>query len=86
MLAPDRSPRVPDLDPDLPVLVLWVTPFSLQHMSLGVFRSLGRAGVPVYALVGQRNAPVMKSRYARGQVVWQPHLGEGYDVLLDRFI
>lgn len=86
LIAPDRPRLTPDLDPELPALVLWVTPFSLHHMSLGVFRSLGRAGVPVYALTGQPDAPVLKSRYVRGQVVWQPHRGEGYNVLIDRLL
>ncbi|MCW1959148.1 MAG: ATP-grasp domain-containing protein [Mycobacterium sp.] len=86
VLRPDRSHATPDLDVGLPAVVLWVTPFSLQHNCLGVFRSLGRAGVPVYAVVGHPKAPVMKSRYARGQILWQPYRGEGYDVLLDRLV
>lgn len=86
ILRPDRSRHSPDLDRELPAVVLWVTPFSLQHNCLGVFRTLGRVGVPTYAVVGSPNAPVMKSRYARGQILWQPHLGEDYDVLLDRLI
>lgn len=85
-LRSDRSRATPDLDRELPALVLWVTPFSLQHNCLGVFRSLGRAGVPVYAVVGHPNAPVMKSRYVRGQILWQPYLGEGYAVLLARLL
>ena len=86
MLRPDRSRCLPGLDPDLPAVVLWVTPFALQHNCLGVFRTLGRAGVPVYAVAGTPNAPVVKSRYARGQIVWQPYLGEGFDVLANRLI
>ncbi len=77
---------MPDLDPTLPAVVLWVTPFSLQHNCLGVFRTLGRAGVPVYAVVGEANAPVMESRYACGRILWQPHRGEGYTVLLERLL
>lgn len=86
ILRADRSRRTPDLDRELPAVVLWVTPFSLQHNCLGVFRSLGRAGVPVYAVVGHPDAPVMRSRYARGQILWQPQLGEGYAALLHRLI
>jgi predicted ATP-grasp superfamily ATP-dependent carboligase len=83
---PDESLPGPNLDPDLPALVLWVTPFSLQHNCLGVFRTLGRAGVPVYALVGHPNAPVLRSRYVRGHILWQPYRGEGYAVLLTRLM
>lgn len=66
--------------------MLWVSPFPLQHNCLGVFRSLGRAGVPVYAVVADTRAPVAKSRYLQGQILWQPHHGEGYSSLLNRLI
>lgn len=86
LLQPDRSRRGPDLDTELPAVVLWVSPFPLQHNCLGVFRSLGRAGVPVYAVVADTRAPVAKSRYLRGQILWQPQHGEGYSSLLNRLI
>jgi len=86
ILKPDRSRREPKLDTELPAVVLWVSPFPLQHNCLGVFRSLGRAGVPVYAVVAETRAPVAKCRYLRGQILWQPHHGEGYASLLDRLI
>ena len=86
ILQPDRSHRVPDLDTELPAVVLWASRFPLQHSCLGVFRSLGRAGVAVYALVGDPHAPVMKSRYVRGQILWQPDRGERYAQLLDRLM
>lgn len=86
VLRPDRSRPGPDLDTDLPAVVLWVSPFPLQHNCLGVFRSLGRAGVPVYAVVADPAAPVAKSRYLRGQILWQPHHGEGYAALINRLV
>lgn len=86
VLRPDRSRRGPDLDTGLPAVVLWVSEFPLQHNCLGVFRSLGRAGVPVYAVVADAHAPVAKSRYVRGQILWQPARGEGYATLLIRLI
>ncbi|WP_293310537.1 ATP-grasp domain-containing protein [Mycolicibacterium sp.] len=86
ILRPDRSRPGPDLDTEVPAVVLWVTPFPLQHNCLGVFRTLGRAGVPVYAVVADPQAPVAKSRYLRGQILWQPHSGEGYDALLNRLM
>jgi len=84
LLKPDRSRPGPDLDTGLPAVVLWVSQFPLQHNCLGVFRSLGRAGVPVYAVVADPRAPIAKSRYLRGQILWQPHHGEGYTSLLKR--
>ncbi len=86
LIRPDRSRDVPDLDTALPAVVLWLSPFPLQHNCLGVFRSLGRAGVPVYAVVADPDAPVAKSRYLRGQILWQPQRGERYAVLLDRLM
>lgn len=86
VLRSDRSRRGPDLDTGLPAVVLWVSQFPLQHNCLGVFRSLGRAGVPVYAVVADVHAPVAKSRYLRGQILWQPHHGEGYATLLLRLM
>lgn len=70
----------------MPAVVLWVSQFPLQHGFLGVFRSLGRAGVPVYAVVGDLRAPVAKSRYVCGLLLWQPHLGEGGAELVERLL
>lgn len=82
----DRSLPAPNLDTKVPALVLWASRFPLQHGCLGVFRSLGRAGVPVYAVVGDPHSPVAKSRYVRGRILWRPQLGEGYPDLLDRLV
>jgi predicted ATP-grasp superfamily ATP-dependent carboligase len=86
ILRSDRSRRVPDLDTGLPAVVLWASRFPLQHSCLGVFRSLGRAGVPVYAVVGDPHAPVARSRYLRGQILWEPDRGEGYAQLLEHLM
>lgn len=82
----DRPRPGPNLDTQLPAVVLWASRFPLQHGCLGVYRSLGRAGVPVYAVIGDPHAPVAKSRYVRGTLLWQPHLGEGYPELIERLI
>ncbi len=74
------------MDTGVPALVLWVSSFPLQHNCLGVFRSLGRAGVPVYAVVADLQAPVAKSRYVRGRILWQPHRGERHASLLKRLM
>lgn len=82
----DSSRRGLNLDSSMPVMVLWVSQFPLQHGSLGVFRSLGRAGVPAYAVVGHRWAPAAWSRYVKGRIVWRPHHGDGDAELLDRLL
>ncbi|MDT5151500.1 MAG: D-aspartate ligase [Mycobacterium sp.] len=65
-------------------MVLWVTQFPLLHGCVGVFRSLGRAGVPVHAVVADRRAPAALSRYVAGHVLWRPHHGDGPNELIDR--
>ncbi len=42
--------------------------------------------MPVYAVVGDPRAPVAKSRYIAGQILWQPHLGETHADLIERLI
>lgn len=69
------------LDTSVPVLVLKVGNYPLHHGSLGVVRSLGRLGVPVYGVYEERFAPAAVSRYLSGKFVWRPN---GQDV--DRFL
>lgn len=44
----------------------------MHHGGLGVIRSLGRAGVPVYAVHEDRLAPAASSRYLHGRFRWRP--------------
>lgn len=54
------------LDITVPVLVLKSSHNVMQHGTLGIIRSLGRLGVPVYAMVEDRFAPPAMSRYSAG--------------------
>ena len=54
------------LDTSVPVLLLKSSHNVMQHGTLGIIRSLGRLGVPVYAIVEDRLAPPAMSRYAAG--------------------
>lgn len=56
--------KIPDTS--TPVVVL--TPH--HHGALGIFRSLGTLGVPVYAVEDCRWAPPLRSRYCRGVFHW----------------
>jgi D-aspartate ligase len=49
-----------------PVIVL----ASPHHGGLGVTRSLGRLGIPVFNVESNRWAPALFSRYSRGKFVW----------------
>jgi predicted ATP-grasp superfamily ATP-dependent carboligase len=43
------------------------------HGSLGVIRSLGRLGIPVYAVHQTARVPALASRYCRGSFLWDAH-------------
>jgi D-aspartate ligase len=53
-------------------VVLKFDPNVMHHGGLGVIRSLGRIGVPVYAVQEGPWAPAASSRYLHGRCFWQP--------------
>lgn len=76
------------LAPDLnvPALVVKIGHYPLQHIGLGVIRTLGRIGVPVYAITEDRWTPAAVSRYCTGHFV-QPSTGlEDPELLLSRLV
>jgi D-aspartate ligase len=56
-----------------PAVVLKFDPNVMHHGGLGVIRSLGRLGVPVYGVHEGPWAPAANSRYLRGRFFWQPN-------------
>jgi D-aspartate ligase len=54
----------------VPVLVLKLVPLPLHHGGVGIIRSLGRMGVPVYGVVEDRFTPATVSRYLNGFFIW----------------
>jgi D-aspartate ligase len=70
LLKHDRVSGAAELD--TPAVVLKFDPNILHHGGLGVIRSLGRAGVPVYGVHEGPWAPAASSRYLRGRCFWQP--------------
>jgi D-aspartate ligase len=65
-----------DIDPaafdtSVPALVLKLDSYALHHGGLGVVRSLGRLGIPVYGVYHERWAPTAASRYLRGRFIWR---------------
>jgi D-aspartate ligase len=55
-----------------PAVVLKFDPNVMHHGGLGVIRSLGRMGVPVYGVHEGPWAPAASSRYLSGRFFWQP--------------
>jgi predicted ATP-grasp superfamily ATP-dependent carboligase len=72
MVAPRPSSALADADTRTPAVVLKFDPNVLHHGGLGVIRSLGRMGVPVYGVHEGPLAPAANSRYLRGRWYWQP--------------
>ncbi len=54
------------IDTSTPAVVL----FSSRHGGLGITRTLGRLGVPVYNVDGAGLVPAFKSRYSKGRFRW----------------
>lgn len=72
-----RDPVGGEFDADLPVLVLRTDRNMFHHGTLGVIRSLGRAGVPVHAVLEGPGAPAAASRYLRERHPWGPPAPDG---------
>jgi D-aspartate ligase len=60
------------IDTTTPAIVLKFDPNVMHHGGLGVIRSLGRVGVPVYGVHEGPWAPAASSRYLAGRCFWQP--------------
>jgi D-aspartate ligase len=56
----------------VPAVVLKFDRNVMHHGGLGVIRSLGRLGVPVYGVHEGPWAPAAQSRYLHGRCFWQP--------------
>jgi D-aspartate ligase len=69
------------VDTSTPAVVLKFDPNVMHHGGLGVIRSLGRAGVPVYGVHEGPWAPVASSRYLAGRFFWQPSPADADRVL-----
>jgi D-aspartate ligase len=59
-------------DTSTSAVVLKFDPNVMHHGGLGVIRSLGRIGVPVYGVHEGPWAPAANSRYLAGRFFWQP--------------
>ena len=83
----DRRPTAPPaLDRGLPVLLVRVGHYPIHHGTVGVIRTLGRAGVPVYAVTEEGVTPASTSRYLTGQVKLSSGGEPDQSALLDRLV
>ncbi|WP_141579151.1 ATP-grasp domain-containing protein [Actinomadura sp. WMMA1423] len=74
-------PRAVGLDPGLPVLLLRTDRNLFHHGTLAVIRSLGRAGVPVHAVLEGHANPSSRSRYLFRAHPWGPPADRPDDLL-----
>ena len=66
------------IDTTTPAVVLKFDPNVMHHGGLGVIRSLGRVGVPVYGVHEGPWAPAANSRYLAGRCFWQLSTPDAY--------
>ena len=69
------------IDASTPAVVLKFDPNVMHHGGLGVVRSLGRLGVPVYGVHEGPWAPAARSRYLTGRFFWRPNPADADRVL-----
>ncbi|QKW33238.1 ATP-grasp domain-containing protein [Actinomadura sp. NAK00032] len=72
MFFDTRTPPRTRLDPGLPVLLLRTDRNFFHHGTLAAIRSLGRAGVPVHAIMEGPANPASRSRYLHRGEPWAP--------------
>ncbi|TJZ52193.1 ATP-grasp domain-containing protein [Streptomyces piniterrae] len=58
------------MDRSVPALIVKIGAYPLHHGGVGAIRSLGRLGVPIYAITEDRCTPAAASRYLKGRFVW----------------
>jgi D-aspartate ligase len=68
-------------DTTVPVLTLKVGHNPLHHGGVGIARSIGREGIPVFAVYEDRFVPASISKYVRGGFVWKNE-----DIPVDEFL
>jgi predicted ATP-grasp superfamily ATP-dependent carboligase len=62
--------QAPTLDATVPALLVKLGRYPYHHGALAIVRSLGRAGIPTYAITEDPYTPVARSRYLTGRFVW----------------
>ncbi|WP_370149399.1 ATP-grasp domain-containing protein [Streptacidiphilus sp. EB129] len=65
------------------MLLVKIGHYPLHHGGVGAIRSLGRLGVPVYAVTEDRFTPAALSRHLRGRFVWPTTGAEDTATLVD---
>jgi D-aspartate ligase len=64
--AASNGSTPPEIDNSTPILIFGLSRGALHHGALGIARSGGRLGIPVYRVGRERWGPAALSRYSRG--------------------
>ena len=70
-------------DASTPAFIVKLGRYPLHHGGVGAIRSLGRLGVPVFAVTEDRFTPAAVSRYLRARFTWPTTGLEDPDTLVD---
>ncbi|HUD37717.1 MAG TPA: hypothetical protein VMR14_12505 [Streptosporangiaceae bacterium] len=80
-VVPVRYHPSPGLDRAVPALLLKLGHYPVHSGGIGVIRTLGRLGVPVYAITEPGLTPAASSRYCTARFVWRVTGYEDADLL-----
>lgn len=69
-VAVNRAGAPVEADRDVPGLIVKFGDYPLHHGGVGAIRSLGRLGVPMYAITEDAYTPAASSRYLTRAFVW----------------
>lgn len=75
-----------NFDTAVPALLVKIGHYPLHHGGVGAIRSLGRAGVPVYAVTEDRFTPAASSRHLTARITWPTTGTEPADQLVERLL
>lgn len=82
-VAGDAVSMPVEADRDVPGLIVKFGDYPLHHGGVGAIRSLGRLGVPMYAITEDPYTPAAASRYLKRAFVWPTTGAEEPDHLVE---
>ncbi|MDL2078630.1 ATP-grasp domain-containing protein [Streptomyces sp. GXMU-J15] len=75
-----------EADREVPGLIVKFGDYPLHHGGVGAIRTLGRLGVPMYAITEDRRTPAAASRYLRRAFVWPTTGAENHARLVEGLV
>lgn len=85
-MARDTADTSFEADREVPGLIVKFGDYPLHHGGVGAIRTLGRLGVPMYAVTEDRHTPAAASRYLRRAFVWPTTGAEDHAQLVEGLV